>query len=122
MSSPRRFMIRRASNIGSARNLFNRCALVATKSGLAFMVAMRVLLRSLWATANFGSLWRATIRALLAALLAAVAASRRAANSGLALSEAIRAACAALRSGVHAMLGNRSEAVDDLALPIQDIP
>jgi hypothetical protein len=58
----------------------------------------------------------------LAALLAAVAASRRAANSGLALSEAIRAACAALRSGVHAMLGNRSEAVDDLALLIQDIP
>jgi hypothetical protein len=40
----------------------------------------------------------------------------------LALSVAIRAACAALRSGVHALLGNRSEAVDGLALLIEDTP
>jgi hypothetical protein len=53
------------------------------------MAAMRARLRSLWAAANFGSLWRATIRALSAARLKAVAASRRAANSGFALSEAI---------------------------------
>jgi hypothetical protein len=79
---------------------------------------MRARLRSLWAAAKFGSLWRATIRALLAV----VAASRRAANSGFALSEAIRVACAALRSGVHAMLENRSEAVDGLVLFMEDIP
>jgi hypothetical protein len=85
------------------------------------MVAMRARIRSLCAAAKFGSFWSATIRVLLAARLAVIAASRRAANSGFASSEAIRAACAALRSGVHAMAENRSEPVDRLVLFI-DIP